>query len=150
MLTPQSPTSNNVAIQRYEATKRNSSGQWNANLTKGVGFYTFFSTAVVDFSLSTNGKYMQKKTYEKQNAYLMEKEAKIYSLVENRSELDKLKGSSRWKRISPECDCYRGQKYALCFLADENGKNTGYYKVIKLKRNGVEPEIIKYYKRVGW
>lgn len=120
-------------------------------MTKGVGFFTFFSTSSVDFGLSTNGKYMQRKAYEKHQGCLTEKDTKVYVLVEEILELDRLKKALRWKRISAECDVYQGDKYALYFLANESGKNTGYYKVKKLKkivRGRIVPEEVNYYKKV--
>lgn len=138
-------------IKKYETYGKNSVSQVNKNLTKGVGFFTFLSTSSVDFGLSINGKYMKRKTYENNQGCLTEKDTKIYVLVEGIMELDRLKRALRWKRISAECDVYQGNKYALYFLADETGKNTGYYKVIKLEkiiRGRSEPEEVNYYKRV--
>jgi len=131
-------------------TKKIDSGQKSVNLIKGVGFSAFFSTASVDYKLSSNYKYMKREVYEKKDGFSIKKEEKTYCLVENLSELNKLKSSSRWKKITPECDTYQGEKYELYFLVNETGKNMGYYKVIKLKKYGIvriEPEIIKYYKR---
>ncbi|MEY8330816.1 hypothetical protein AALB81_16085 [Lachnospiraceae bacterium 48-33] len=94
---------------------------------------------------------MQRKAYEKRNGCLTEKEAKIFSLVDGVLELKSLKKALRWKRIAAECDLYQGNKYTLYFLADESGKNTGYYKVVKLEKcikGRFEPEIERYYKRV--
>lgn len=94
---------------------------------------------------------MQRKAYEKHQGCLTEKETKVFVLVEGIQELDRLKRALRWKRISAECDVYQDDKYALYFLTDESGKNTGYYKVIKIEkivRGRIEPEEVKYYKRV--
>ena len=142
-----------MEIQKNEVTKKIDSGQKSVNLIKGVGFFTFFSTASVDYKLSINYKYMKRKVYEKKNGFNMNKEEKIYCLVENLSELNKLKSSSRWKKITPERDTYQGEKYELYYLVNEAGKNIGYYKVIKLKKYGIgivriESEIIYYKRRV--
>lgn len=93
---------------------------------------------------------MQRKAYERNQGCLIGKSTKIYYLVEGKLELDKLEKTLRWKRISAECDIYQGDKYALYFLADETGKNTGYYKVIRFKkitRGRIVPEEVSYYKR---
>lgn len=81
----------------------------------------------------------------------MKKDSRLYSLVKNPVEINQLKCFARWKRIPPDCDVYQGNKYALYFLANEEGKNTGCYQVVKLEkcqRGRWEPEVVRFYKRM--
>lgn len=148
---PQSPYQNNSVIRKNEAPKKEGFRQTISNLEKSAGFYTFFSTPSMDYQLSVNEKYMRKEIYERKDGALMKKESRLYSLVENPLELEQFRNSARWKKIQPDCDVYQGNKYALYFLTNDAGKNTGRYKAVKLEkcqRGRWEPEVIRFYKRM--
>lgn len=149
---PQSPYQNNSVIREREALKKKGAVHTISNLEKSAGFYTFFSTPSMDYQLSVNEKYMKKEIYERRDGTLMKKESRLYSLVENPLELEQFRNSARWKKIQPDCDVYQGNKYVLYFRVSNAGKNTGCYKVVKLEkyqRGRWEPEVIRFYKKMG-
>lgn len=117
-------------------------------MTKGAGFFTFLSTSFVDYELSANGGFMRIKKYEKKQEYLIEKDTKIYSLVDDELELKSLRKEMNWKKIPIDYNVYQKDKYTLYFLDNKESKNTEYYRVVKFNDRDIMAKAIRFYKRV--